>query len=255
VRIFHPASVLILIPLFCLTLGGCVFYSGAKPAKVILYHARKGDTIYAISDHFRVSARVIAEKNNLSTSEPLREGQVIRIPYQAPAKPSGPPLAKEQIKTEEPNEGSLKTVSISSARKYVGHLIWPVGGNGGHLSSRFGRRWFSFHEGLDIGGEQGLPIYAAHSGQVVYSGSGISGYGNLIILKGDGILTVYGHNRTLVAELGARVQQGERLALLGMSGKATGPHLHFETRVRDEKGKFAAVDPLVFFHPTSHNKP
>jgi murein DD-endopeptidase MepM/ murein hydrolase activator NlpD len=66
---------------------------------------------------------------------------------------------------------------------------------------------------------------------VVYAGSGIRGYGNLVVLKHAGdLLTVYAHNSLLVVSEGQLVRAGERLALVGQSGHATGPHLHFEVR-------------------------
>ena len=144
-----------------------------------------------------------------------------------------------------PSIASVKTVRLATARKYIGRLLWPVPHSA--LSSNFGQRWSEFHEGIDIRAPEGTPIYAAHSGQVVYSNDGLRGYGNLIVLKGDGILTVYGHNRKNRVSRGEFVQAGDQIADVGQSGKATGPHLHFETRVKDPTGKNVAVDPLVFF--------
>jgi murein DD-endopeptidase MepM/ murein hydrolase activator NlpD len=115
------------------------------------------------------------------------------------------------------------------------------------VSSRFGQRWSDFHEGIDIKASEGTPIYAAHSGTVVYSSNGLRGYGNMIVLKGEGLLTVYGHNRKNRVKVGDLVKIGDHIADLGKTGKATGPHLHFETRVKDASGQNIAVDPFVFF--------
>ncbi|MBN8550257.1 MAG: M23 family metallopeptidase [Deltaproteobacteria bacterium] len=144
-----------------------------------------------------------------------------------------------------PSAVSTKTVKLSLARKYIGHLLWPV--PHGSISSQFGQRWSNFHEGLDIRAPEGTPIYAAHAGKVVYSDDGIRGYGNVVAIQGDGLMTVYGHNRRNIVEVGDQVQAGDQIAELGQTGKATGPHLHFETRVKDSSGRNAAVDPLVFF--------
>lgn len=140
---------------------------------------------------------------------------------------------------------SQRTVKLTEARKFIGKLLWPVPES--KISSSFGQRWSEFHEGLDIRAPEGTPIYAAHGGQVVYADHRLRGYGNLIVIKGDGILTVYGHNRRNLVDRGDTVQAGDHIADVGQTGKATGPHLHFETRVKDASGFNTAVDPLVFF--------
>lgn len=140
---------------------------------------------------------------------------------------------------------SAKTVKLTQARKYVGALLWPV--PHGKISSPFGQRWSDFHEGIDIRAAEGTPIYATHAGSVVYSNDDMRGYGNLIAIQGDGLMTVYGHNRENHVVPGDIVQAGDHIADVGETGKATGPHLHFETRVKDATGKNVAVDPMVFF--------
>ena len=85
------------------------------------------------------------------------------------------------------------------------------------------------HQGVDLGGELGTPILAAHSGAVVYAGNQFRGYGNMIILEYDGgWATLYGHLSRLRATEGLRVNKGDLLGLMGRSGHATGVHLHFE---------------------------
>jgi murein DD-endopeptidase MepM/ murein hydrolase activator NlpD len=72
---------------------------------------------------------------------------------------------------------------------------------------------------------------AAADGEVVYAGSGIRGYGNLVVLQHPGdLLTVYAHNSELFVAPGQAVRAGERIAAVGQTGRATGPHLHFEVR-------------------------
>ena len=74
-------------------------------------------------------------------------------------------------------------------------------------------------------------MFAAADGRVVYAGSGVRGYGNLIVLKHAGnLLTAYAHNSVLLVSQGQTVRAGDRIALVGQSGHATGPHLHFEVR-------------------------
>ncbi|MDY7013857.1 MAG: M23 family metallopeptidase, partial [Cyanobacteriota bacterium] len=99
------------------------------------------------------------------------------------------------------------------------------------------------HPGLDFAGSLGTPIVAAQAGEVVFAGWHEFGLGNAIKIKHpDGTLTVYGHNRRLLAKAGQRVKQGEAIAQLGSTGNSTGPHLHFE--LRDRQGNF--IDPLPF---------
>ena len=74
------------------------------------------------------------------------------------------------------------------------------------------------------------------------------GYGNLVIVRGEHILTVYGHNSRLRVSRGERVDRGDLLAYVGESGNASGPHLHFETRIWDPGvSGYVAVDPRVFY--------
>lgn len=139
---------------------------------------------------------------------------------------------------------SGESIALGDARRYVGKLHSPV--NGGQVLSQFGRRWLSFHEGLDIAAPEGSAIFAAHDGEVVFSGASMRGYGNMIVVKGQGLMTVYAHNKRNLVEVGDSVEAGEKIALVGMTGNATGPHLHFETRIRGEDGKSVAVDPMTF---------
>jgi murein DD-endopeptidase MepM/ murein hydrolase activator NlpD len=77
----------------------------------------------------------------------------------------------------------------------------------------------------------GTPVLAAGDGEVVYAGDGIRGYGNLVVLQHPGdLLTVYAHNQTVFVAPGQAVRGGERIAAVGQTGRASGPHLHFEVR-------------------------
>ena len=98
------------------------------------------------------------------------------------------------------------------------------------------------HRGIDLAAKPGTPIFAVADGVVVYSDNKQRGYGNLVIIDhGKGVLTVYAHNRRNLVDEGERVRQGARIAEVGNTGRSTGPHLHFELRV---KGK--AVNPLDY---------
>ena len=116
------------------------------------------------------------------------------------------------------------TPAPAAARRFA----WPIHGI---LSSGFGAREGRPHEGIDIAAPQGTEIHAAADGEVVYSGNGIRGYGNVVIVShGDGFLTVYAHNLQNRVQKGERVTRGQLLGLVGQTGHATAPHLHFEVR-------------------------
>jgi murein DD-endopeptidase MepM/ murein hydrolase activator NlpD len=122
--------------------------------------------------------------------------------------------------------------------------MWP---SDAVLTSGFGwrrnplGRRFRFHSGIDLGGRRGDPIYAAAQGQVIkaqWSG----GYGRYIeIDHGFGIVTLYAHNHRLLVEEGDVVRQGQKIALMGSTGRSTGPHLHFEVHLDG-----SAVDPMDY---------
>jgi lipoprotein NlpD len=96
-------------------------------------------------------------------------------------------------------------------------------------------------KGIDIAGTPGQPIYAASGGEVVYSGGGLVGYGELIIIKHDAnFLSAYAHNQKLLVQEGEQVSTGQTIAELG-STSASRPMLHFEIR-RDGQ----PVDPLEY---------
>lgn len=130
----------------------------------------------------------------------------------------------------------LKTVETRSpASDSSGNRLlfsWPL--RTGQISSNYGRRGAHFHDGIDISAPKGNPVFASGDGVVLYSGKTIKGYGNLIIVKhGYELATVYAHNDKNLVKRGDRVRRGQRIALVGQSGQATAPHLHFEVRYRE----------------------
>lgn len=104
----------------------------------------------------------------------------------------------------------------------------------GWVSSLFGKRTdpitgkIEFHEGIDYAGKPGSPIIAVASGIVTWSGMRY-GYGNMVeINHGNGYQTRYAHNKKNLVSVGQKVEKGQTIALMGSSGRATGPHVHFE---------------------------
>ncbi|MEX0645808.1 MAG: M23 family metallopeptidase, partial [Parvularculaceae bacterium] len=98
------------------------------------------------------------------------------------------------------------------------------------------------NDGVNIAAPVGTPVRASADGEVVYRGSDLDGYGNLLLIKhGDGFVTAYAHNDAMLVKKGDLVRQGQVIAKVGQTGAATVPQLHFEIR-QDLK----SVDPLGF---------
>lgn len=219
----------------CVGIAGCSLFGPNKPEQYIEYTVRKGDTVYSIAQVFGVPQSDILDSNSIEDPAQLKIGQRLRIPdYGAKSRS----MARR-------HPDSVKTVGLSIAKNYIGALAWPV--SGGRVSSGFGWRGESFHDGLDIPVKEGTPIYAAHDGVVVYAGEGFRGYGKFVALRGKGLYTIYAHASSLNVEPDKYVRQGQKIGEVGDSGNAKGTHLHFETRVTDPGGRYVTVDPFVFF--------
>jgi murein DD-endopeptidase MepM/ murein hydrolase activator NlpD len=144
-------------------------------------------------------------------------------------------------------EGLLMTRKLNERLSPKGR---PV--KGGYLSSYFGQRTDPFtgkaatHRGVDFAGKRGSDVLVVAAGVVTYSGPR-SGYGNMVeVNHGNGYVTRYAHNDENLVAPGDSVQPGQKIALMGSTGRATGPNLHFEVRYRGQ-----AVDPVRFIRQTS----
>lgn len=136
-----------------------------------------------------------------------------------------------------PNEYLEENPEVVEA---LGTMCWPV--DGGYVSSLFGwRSWDrSSHKGLDIAAKRGTEIYAAADGVVTFSGTK-STYGKLVIIDhGNGYETYYSHQSKLACEKGDVVKKGDLIGYVGMTGTASGNHLHFEIRYDNDR-----IDPLL----------
>lgn len=121
--------------------------------------------------------------------------------------------------------------------------LWPVPFTK-NITSGFGPRWGSFHQGIDISaaGVKGTKIVASKAGTIKVAKIGNTGYGNHIIIShDDGTETLYGHCESLCTSVGKRVNQGDEIAYVGSTGQSTGPHLHFEIRINGKQ-----VDPTKY---------
>jgi lipoprotein NlpD len=175
-----------------------------------------GETLEMIARQADVPMADLVEINGLADPADARPGRLIFV-LASPAQPRPAPAAN-----------ALPPLLIAAGTP----LRWPLATTGRIVvGSPFGTREGRPHEGIDLPAPIGTPVYAAGDGRVVYAGNGIHGYGNMIVVKHAGdLLTVYAHNSMLLVAQGQSVRAGDRIALVGQSGRATGPHLHFEVR-------------------------
>jgi murein DD-endopeptidase MepM/ murein hydrolase activator NlpD len=145
-------------------------------------------------------------------------------------------ILDELAATVADREDKLAALERLAMNRNLHERIIPSGSAVEHglLTSEFGRRIdpFSgkqeFHQGIDVAGREGSRILALGDGVVTWSGKR-PGYGKLVeISHGDGFVTRYGHNRQLLVAVGATVSKGQTIALMGSTGRSTGPHVHIE---------------------------
>lgn len=213
------------------------------------YRVMPGDTLYGIARTQKQKPDNLIKWNSLPASKQVNIGQVLRVappgatvtapviaesgkpkaassPAQPPLLNSAAPAANSPAAEPEPDAGSGKGLS----------LLWPAQGN---VVTSFGT---DGSKGVDIAGKVGSPVRASAAGKVVYAGSGLRAYGQMIIVKhGSDFLTAYAHNNKLLVHEGESVKQGDTIAEMG-TGPSGKPLLHFELR---KGGK--AVDPMPWF--------
>jgi murein DD-endopeptidase MepM/ murein hydrolase activator NlpD len=135
---------------------------------------------------------------------------------------------REALEDSLQEEVALSSMPALAPHPSVVAFAWPVVGR---LNSPFGPRRARFHTGLDIGAPQGSPVVAAADGRVLYARASRGPMGKTIVLEHvDGLRTVYAHLSQLGVKEGRPVRQGDRIGAVGRTGRATGPHLHFEIR-------------------------
>lgn len=189
------------------------------------YVVKKGDTLYSLARSHAVTVQELAALNGIAKPEALQTGARLRLPVRkhAPLEPAAAPT---------PVAGSPGPVADATAGagshltpSYM--LQWPLKGV---ITSRFGSRSGHAHDGIDIGAPPGTDVRAAADGEVVFADAH-GGYGNVVILRHrHGLLTIYAHHERNLVRKGQEVHAGDPIARVGTTGKATGPHLHFEVR-------------------------
>jgi lipoprotein NlpD len=216
-----------LVALLCLTLlvGACGGLRKDEPPEY--YTVRTGDTLYSIGWRHRLDYRDIARWNGIGRDYRIYVGQRLRlrpppggVAPRAPTRPPPPATVRPPPKTLPP----------------APPWTWPV--LGGRVAGSVKQP--SGSVGLRIDGALGQPVLAAADGKVVYTGTGLHGYGVVIIINhANGWLTAYGHNATVEVGEGDAVRAGQRIATMG-EGVGQQPMLYFEIRIEG-----APVDPLT----------
>ena len=224
------------------------------------YRVKKGDTLYAVSWRAGLDYRTLARWNALKYPYTIYPGQLLRLkPPRKPPRKQAKSASRGKVKKNVPRhspsrsttaarqkKGTPSTASAKprtpghaqpSARRGRLHWQWPVKGR---VVSRFSHQAPDL-DGIKIAGTRGQKVVAAESGTVVYTGSGLIGYGQLIIVKhNNAFLSAYGLNSRLYVKEGQRVKRGQHISDMG-TNSAGKPMLHFEIR---RYGK--PVDPLAY---------
>ncbi|WP_394560919.1 peptidoglycan DD-metalloendopeptidase family protein [Aquipseudomonas alcaligenes] len=238
------------------------------------YLVQRGDTLYSIAFRFGWDWKALAARNNIPAPYTIRPGQRIRFdqpqqggapvvaqanrppvssvpvtsvpqtasrpPVQTPAPVKTPTQPQPVAQSQPPVAtvgGTATAGKVQSVQRSAQGWAWPASGA---LIGKFSSNG-SLNKGIDIAGELGQPVLAAADGSVVYAGSGLRGYGELVIIKhSDAYVSAYGHNRRLLVREGQQVKVGQHIAEMGSTG-ADRVKLHFEIR---RQGK--PVDPLQY---------
>ncbi|MEK7537879.1 MAG: peptidoglycan DD-metalloendopeptidase family protein [Patescibacteria group bacterium] len=207
------------------------------PVEGYLYTVKNGDTLAGIAQKYKGDQASILDVNRLATAEAIQPGQEIIIPGgEPPAPPAPTPASRRTLLTQV--FGGRESNAPPSAPATGARFIWPTTGR--RINQYFRGR---YHTGIDIEGDYSSPIYAAANGRVVFAAFDRSGYGLYIVIShGNGYETLYGHASKVFVSPGDVVKQGQTIAMIGSTGRSTGPHVHFEIRTG---GGF--LNPLSFF--------
>ena len=187
---------------------------------------RTGETLYAIAFRYGKDPKELSRWNKLGNGSLIYPGQVLRLTPPPGMAASGSSGQTTKSGSSVSSSGSLPPIPNQPSPP----LRWPTAGK---VVVEFGNRPGS-GTGILIEGRAGQPIEAASGGRVVYSGGGLIGYGQLIILKhNDTYLSAYGHNASLLVAEGETVKKGQHIATMG-EGPGREPRLHFEIRKNGE---------------------
>ncbi len=218
-----------------LFLAGCAALQQQKLNGPGWYMVKPTDTLYSIAWRYGLDYEEIALWNELSDPYVIHPGEQLILvePVNLPSKP----VDDEKKLAKLPEKPNVVVKPLTDSFNHTIRWQWP---SKGKLINRFSIKDLD-RRGIDIAGKIGQPVYAVADGKVVYSGKGLTDYGNLIIIKHDNTyLSAYAYNSKRLVREGDQVKSGMHIADIGQ-GKNKKPMLHFQIR---KKGK--PVDPLLY---------
>lgn len=236
----------------------------------VIYTVKSGGSVRDVARLFKVDAKLVAAANKIAVSARFKKGEAVLVPGVepillakknapkiiaiAPSEPqvdsnnSATPAADESTappadaETAPPSQNDTSsngevapppveepTLPTSITRPPLASgekMLWPTSG---HSITQF---FSGYHPGIDINGDYTDPVFAADDGTVIFSGWNNGGYGNMILIDhGNGIQTRYGHNSRVYVHTGQEVHRGDKISMIGTTGRSTGTHLHFEVMI------------------------
>lgn len=219
------------------------------------YLVKPTDTLYSIAWRYGLDYQDLAQWNSISEPYLIKPGQQLVLVQPKSLPTSSPSMAATGRQSPEsagktrpstssglaaqkgPTKTPARVKSLTTLPDKVVSWRWPTDGK---LLNRFAS-WDLSKRGIDIAGKIGQPVYAVADGRVVYSGTGLADYGNLIIVKHNNtFLSAYAFNKSRLVKEGMQVKSGAKIALMG-TGRDNQAMLHFQIR---KKGK--PVDPLSY---------
>lgn len=229
-KLIRAGMLLVILTAMMLHLAAC---QNRRVSSEGVYHVvKRGQTLYRIALTYDVPLETITRANRIKNASQIQVGQrifipgarrTLKVPVVAPGEPGRASGQREGASGPDPQARPPGRITL--------RIAWPLRGR---TVSEFGLREGVPHQGIDIAAAEGTPIQAAAAGRVIYSGI-MRGYGNVVILKHEeNITTVYAHNRRNYVQLNESVRQGQAIAEVGSTGRAEGPHLHFEIRVNGD---------------------
>lgn len=197
-----------------------------------------GETVWRVAQNYGSTVERIVRANRIADVRQVPAGMRLWVPGgRAPqGVGAGTPATIHSLWRR---LGPERDEALEDARR-SGELAfrWPVDGR---VTSSFGRRWGREHDGLDLAARPGTPVRAAESGRVIFAAE-LGSYGRVVVVRhSEHYTTVYAHNRDLRVSEGDWVDKGDQIAEVGDTGRASGPHLHFEVRRWREP-----QDPLLY---------
>jgi lipoprotein NlpD len=221
-RSLQRASSVLAVLLSAVLLASC----SSTPERRGTYTVKRGDTLSAIAGRHKLDWQDLARWNGIGRDYVIYPGQVLKL---YPSRARAPARANSASPARQ--AASAPATSVAPVR-----WRWPVNGGTATLTSRP-----NGGQGLMVSGRLGEEIHAAAAGRVVYTGSGMLGYGQLVIVKhNEAYLSAYGHTQSVVVQEGDAVAAGQRIATMG-AGPQGEAMLYFEIRINGTPG-----NPLAF---------